>query len=319
VLVPEPPCPDCGRVHPGAILAAKRLWHPLIALLWGGFGSLVVLYATSPDFPAFTYATASLVLGVTASVVLLLHTKIALTDPNRNLERNLRRARQLDGWGLLEGVTDPDEDLALGPTPAVSRWSLPLLAVGAIGVLLSFSPFALKAASGWPEVGGTKPELVGPGDTVRVWFPQPIEAVDNRWNGTPRADVRVEGAAGATVVPATAPATTWDGELRRASAFNRRTRLWADVQLPDDPALAGKTVEVRVDMTVRYPVESGRYYEDVAVEVSTSQVFTLAGPGAADTYTGSLWLAGLGGFLVTACGVGLCLVAHRLRREIGWR
>jgi hypothetical protein len=71
-------------------------------------------------------------------------------------------------------------------------------------------------------------------------------------------------------------------------------------------------VEVRVDMTYRYPhAGSSRDFDDLDGEASTAQVFTLAERGAGGAYRASFSLAILGGVLLFLYGAGLSFAAHR--------
>ena len=63
-------------------------------------------------------------------------------------------------------------------------------------------------------------------------------------------------------LPPTLTATSnndfWADELRvRGSDLQRGSVPWAKVTVPNDPALQGKTVRVRVTMSVIYPVANG--------------------------------------------------------------
>lgn len=306
----EPACPECGCVPPAGTASRKRVFHIpptlLFAIFGVSFGGIALI-----NTPGYSYSAACLALGVIAAVFWLTHAAIAFADPNRRRDRNARRSRRLEQIGLVELVNDPDPDLAEPVPGAVSSWSYPLLLVGLVGVLLVFGPFVLKAVSGWPVNPHTSPELVGPGDTLRVWFPDHVQAVNGKWSGTSQAELLVEGQPQSVLVPATASQQIWGNSISGKTVSNSRTQLWTDVKLPDDPALVGKRVEVRVDVTYRYPHDVGGWFEEMDGEASTSQTYTLADRGASGTYRASFYLAGVGGALLTLCGVGLIVVAHR--------
>lgn len=308
-----PACPECGCVPLSNVAGLKRSVHALgfvMGWLAAPFGGLL---GFNTSLTTITYSATGLTLGGLAAVLWLLHLIAALADPNSHRDRNIIRSAQMENAGLLERVSGPDDEKALGDRRSTSRWAYPLLTIGAVGVFLCFAPALLKAVRGWPENAGTKPDVAGPGDTVRVWFPKPIHAVNEIWNGTAEAEVLVEGESAPRPVTATASQQTWGNSIGGKTVHNTSTWLWADVTLPDDPALAGKRVEVRTRLTYQYPYQRGTSFQNDTGKAATARTFALADRGAAGQYFVSLILSLVGGVLFFACGVGLSVAAHRMK------
>lgn len=312
--VDQRPCPRCGCLQPDMIAQKKSNTHFWVALLLLLVSGLFVVLGLIPNITWLTYSSAGLILGVASLAGLARHAATALANPNKNKDANRNRAEAMIERGELEKVADEDEELADGEPKAVGGAVIPLLAAGVIGALLALTPFLLKTVSGWPTVAGTKPEVVGPGDTVTVWFPDKIQAVKGYWSGTPTATVVNDGGAGPFSVSATAKTASWGNTISGKSVSNSTPSLWADVKLPNDSKLVGKTIEVKVDMAVHYPTASGRGFDNADTRVSTTQKLTLAGGGAGGTYYLSMWLAALGAVVVAISGFGLMASANGLRK-----
>lgn len=148
----EPGCPECGCVPPANAIGRKVTFHiapTLAGVALGGFIGLIGgVTADSVTATAISYSTAGIALGVVAVVVWVLHAAIAFADPNRHRDRNVRRSNRLENIGLMEVVSGPDPDLSDGVPCSMSAWAYPLLAFGAVGVLVCFSPTVLKGVSG---------------------------------------------------------------------------------------------------------------------------------------------------------------------------
>lgn len=311
MLAVEPACPECGCLPPEVIAARKRARHLPPTMVWFCAMLTIGAYLSWLNVPAFNYATTGLMLGVIGVGVWVSHLLVAITDPNRSRAKSVARSKRLERIGLVELVSDPDPDLADRVPRATSGWTSVLLLVGAAGVMLQFAPFALKAVSRWPENSQTKPEVAGPGDTVRVWLPHHVQAVKGHWNGRGQAVLLVEGEIEPIRVPATGAQEEWGNSITGKTVRNEQTQLWADVRLPDDPALVGKRVEVQVDMAYQYPTEFGGKFVNVSDAANGTQLLTLADQGAGGRYKFTYVAALTGGGVLILCGVGLSYVAHR--------
>lgn len=301
----EPPCPACGCRRPAVISRWKRARHLFLAIGLLPVSVVVFLFGWGPGITGATYATTAIILAVVSAIALFAHALVALADLNRNREANRAAAEELIDRRRMEVVADQNPDRAIGEPRVVARNAVPLLAVGAVGLLLMLPPFLLRWTGDWPIAAGTKPEVVCPGDTVRVWLPDRIDAVKGHWRGNPRATVTAADPSRPVAVAATAQRESWGDTISGKNLSSTQPNLWADVTLPDDPALAGRTVEVRVDMTVEYPFAFGAGFENRTAEAGVTRSYTLAAKGESAKYTVSYWLAGVGVLLMTACGFGL--------------
>lgn len=312
--VDQRPCPRCGCLQPDMIAQGKSRTHRWLALILLALSAAVVAFGLISSATLVTYAIAGLILVVMSALALPIHAAVALSNPNKNKDANRNRAAKAVDTGLVEEVADEDLDLADGEPRAVGRGVLLLLILGVVGTLFTVAPFALKAVSGWPTVEGTKPEVLSPGDSVTVWFPDRIQAVKGLWSGSPRVTVVNDGGAGPLNISATASRDNWGNTISGKSVSNSSPNLWAELKVPDNAALAGKTIEVRVDMDLNYPTAIGNTFDNVTGKVTGTKKLTFAAAGASGTYRLSFWLAILGAVLVAVCGFGLAASAGALRK-----
>lgn len=312
--VDQRPCPRCGCVQPDMIAQQKSNRHFWVALLLLLFSAAAGLCGLISSATWMTYSSASLLLAVASAAGLVVHAAVALSDPNKNKDANRDRAERMVDQGDMEPVADADDDLAGGEPKPVAGAAFPLLGLAALGVVLTTVPFVLKTVSRWPTVADTKPEVAGPGDKLTVYFPKSFESVKGYWSGSPRVTVTNDGGAGPLSIPATAKADSWGNTISGKSVSNSRPAAWAELALPNDPKLAGKTIEVRVDMTVQYPHGTGRSFDNQTTQLSQTAKFTLAGSGAGGTYYASMWAAVLGAILVAVAGFSLMVAANGLRK-----
>lgn len=307
-VMPEP-CPHCGWLRSVGGAKKRADAHFLLALGLLAASAAVVYFGAVPSPNAMTYATAGLLLGVISAVGLGLHTGIVAFVP-------LRRRAGGRGRRSAEMVSPADPDLATAMPHRWSRRVMTLLTAGSVGTLVMFGPVLLKSAFGLPTAYGTKPDVIGPGGTVRVWFPVRFGSVNGLWNGSPRAVLTNNQ--GVTVpTPATSSTERWADELSvRDGPANRSFQPWADVRIPDDPSLVGTTVDVSVDMTVTSPFARETTYVDVTEELTTRHSFPIAPAEASNTYHGVFWLGVTGILPVAWCGFGLWSIANRFSNQV---
>lgn len=308
----SPPCPECGCLPRVEVARRKRLWHTGVGLAVLAWFILTGAAGGSPETVGVSFTLAGELLGDGAIVGLWLHATVALTDPNRHQERNLRQAKRLASRGQLELDSGPDATMVYGPPRVLTRWAVVPLAVGSFGALMAFAPLALTAFTRWPVSPDTKPEVVSPGDTVRVWFPEKVSALHGHWAGTPRAVL--VGPDGPTPLPASSQMKFWGSTIGGKDSYNKLATLWADVALPDDPRLVGSTIKVQVDMAVEYPSANGSTFDTVEGTMTATRRYTLAAPGASAAYPTAFVVALVGAGLVSACGFVLWGMEGGLRR-----
>ncbi len=260
-----------------------------------------------------SYATAAMIVGAVGIVGVLLHALFALANPNRDKDANIAKAEKLIEDRQMKTLEGEDDDLASGEPKVTSGMAIPLLAVAALGALIAFAPAVYKMTGGWPIAAGTKPEVVGPGDTVRVWVPGRIEAVKGMWNGS----VMVQGSVDGKPVNLTAKTNTesWGTTISGKSVSNSSPGLWADVTVPNDAALAGKPLELKVDLAVRYPHGQAGGFDEMNSNFTHNEKYTLAPPGTAGTYYAVYWATVLGAVMYTVAGFCLVGAANGLRKH----
>lgn len=312
--VDQRPCPRCGCLQPDMIAQGKSRTHRWLALILLALSVAVIAFGLISSATLVTYAIVGLILVVMSALALPIHAAVALSNPNKNKDANRNRAAKAVDTGLVEEVADEDLDLADGEPRAVGRGVLLLLILGVVGTLLTVAPFALKTVSGWPTVEGTKPEVLSPGDNVTIWFPDRIQAVKGLWSGSPRVTVVNDGGAGPLNLSATASNDTWGNTISGKSVSNSSPSLWAELKIPNNAALAGKTIEVRVDMDLSYPTATGNSFDNVTGKVTGTKKLTFAAAGASGMYRLSFWSAILGAVLVAVSGFGLAVSAGALRK-----
>src|SRR5262249_5575782 len=128
-------------------------------------------------------------------------------------------------------------------------------------VLLFLLPWLIRTGMGMKTNAGWYPEVAGPGDSPYVYFDQTVpNAVKGLWNGTARVTVlNPNDLGGPVAVTATSKTNTWGDKISVSSKESKSSspKLWARIQLPADPKLAGKTLQLQIDMSVQYPALMG--------------------------------------------------------------
>jgi hypothetical protein len=312
------PCPACGRYQPDMIAVRRRRWHWY--LFWIALPVLVLLVILGGAH-AIPYALAGYLAAGWCAGLLLVHLIIDAINPNRDLERNQRlaadRVDRGDMWVPDEQPSEQGEDVGSGWTSGHAICYLFLLA----GVLALLAPDLLRIASGWTiNANSVYPEVAGPGDEVKIWFPDRVSSVKGLWNGT--ATVEVANAAEVSLAGGNLKATTnnatWSQTIRvKSSEKNSSSRLWVRVQLPPQADLAGKTLQLRMRLNVNYPAMAGGNRWNPAQGAFThNTAVKLSAPNSGSQYTTWWWAGMLGGsLLVLVPSALLAVLAGAFRRK----
>jgi hypothetical protein len=312
----QEPCPTCGLYQPDMVGERKATSYMLLFLL-----SLVVMAASlilylTDVLPADTAAWIS---GGVAIAVTLASVRVHLGNPNRDPAANQSRAQDRIATNQLRQV-QPGQVLMPGqpgwqPRPSVAATAaLAMLGLAALGM-----PAAewTRIASGTPSNAGWYPPVAGPGDETYLYLPDSISSIKGMWSGS--ATVTAQ-AAGDNAAPITLGATTksdgWGNTISaKSSEKNSSSSLWVRMKIPNDPNLAGKTLDCKIALDVRFPaVQIDNSFADVQKHFTHDARLTLAAPGAGRQYT-TLLYAGMsgGGMLV----LSTCLVLMARAKVLG--
>jgi hypothetical protein len=299
------PCPTCGLFQPDMVgtQRARRHWY----LFWVSlitFALLIILYLSEMMAPA-TVVWIGFLIGAATTAG---HFLIDRRNPNSNLEANQALARQRVGTGILQTGTAGRAG-AVAPEASDSGWSTGhtiAFAALVIAVLLLPLPEMVRAASGWTSNSGWYPPVAGPGDQPYVYLPYGITSVKGLWNATGTILLIDPAAPGAApiAVPFTTQSNSWGDKISISSKSptTSTSKVWVQPQLPNQAALAGKTVQLKIHLEVQYP-ELGRdptgkeIFEPKSAAVDHTETLKLAGVGAGATYKQLWWDVMLGGGL----------------------
>jgi hypothetical protein len=188
-----------------------------------------------------------------------------------------------------------------------------------VGIALLPTGEVVRLASGWPRNPNCYPMVVGPGDKTRLYLPNKIESVKGLWNGRSTATVVNAEELGLTnpQLDCSSNDKTWGVFIGGKGSWGTSTsQLWSDVKAPSDENIAGKTLQVRIKMDVKFPAKHGllrfedeeRPYEDVfELQIAT--------PLAGRTYRNLWWGGGLGGGILVLVGSALLLIRARKTKK----
>lgn len=310
--VDERPCPECGSVQSDMLAQRKSHSHSVIFWVVACVALVLLILAGIPSATWMPYSLAATVVGTVSLLGVLAHWVVGLGNPNGNKQKNLDKAAKLVEEGELEVVKPSNADRAEGDPPAVAASAMLWLLLATASVPLIGAPALLKSVTGWSSNADVKPEVIGPGDRVRIYMGKPINCVQSLWTGVATATAQL--ADGRTVsVPVQTRSDTWGNEMRvKSSEKDTRPTLWADVTLP--PEAAGQKVQLDVKMVVRYPTMGiGNNFTETATPTSQNRVLVVSSAGAGHTYWLTFWAMVAGSVLLAFAGWMLSRAARGLR------
>jgi hypothetical protein len=301
------PCPTCGLVPPAAIVRRSRPWH---AAVWGAAAIAPAAVAGLAAAGWIPFTTAAVVVPSMTGVGVLLHLFIAyVANPRRRRAAKLERARADVAAGTTEIVHPGEPGSGKEPRAWTIRHSVGI-ALAAVAPIALLAPAYFETSLNLPANPHLKPTIVPPGSTVVAPFPPPaFRSVHGWW--TANANVKVLNA-DELGTPRTLPATThppaW-GNQAWADATRSAPELNVAVTIPDDPALEGKTLQLRATLHVVYPTRMTKTAVDKDVANVTHDFPVVIAPRAefqtirtALNVGGATWLVGtfVGGGLLAA-------------------
>lgn len=334
--VDKRPCPTCGRVQPDMVGQEKAAAHAVTAVLAIVLVAIPIVlgvtYVLGGNLPAFIAAG---ILGLAA----VLHLLIAIENLNKNSEKNVEKAATFIDDGSMQQVS-PGDTTNVAPPPALLGGTHCVgLAVVFLAVLVALAPAGYQMLGGFAFNSDTKPDVISPGDEVKLYFPTKIDCVKSNWRSVsmmnaikamqlvkpgmqppndaalmPYAPPRVriananELALGDLKIEASSSDKTWpDSMYVKSKEKHTHPTIWATVRLPADDRLESKTIQLEVEMDLHYPTANGDQM-DSKFDVGVKQTFpiTLAKKGEASTYS-SIWWAGLIGGTILGFVGGMIL------------
>jgi hypothetical protein len=165
-----------------------------------------------------------------------------------------------------------------------------------------------------------RPGVLGPGDEARFYFDEHFTSVKSLWDGDAGAWALNAAELGLDEAPLPAETNhdTWGTTITRGKGdeYHGIVNPWVAVRVPDTPRVAGRRLQVRVDLSVEFPEWHGARYDPAVREFTRTTPVQLAAPGAGALYAG-VWHWGA---FAGAAGLGLMAVvfiiaAGLLRRQ----
>jgi hypothetical protein len=95
---------------------------------------------------------------------------------------------------------------------------------------------------------------------------------------------------------------TWGGIIFGKSVRAEDAQLWTTIKLPSSENLAGKTIQLQINMDVTYPAEHGRGFQNEEESVEETVELHLASPRAGRTFRLVWWGGGAGGGILVLLG-----------------
>ena len=306
------PCPGCGIYQPEMVARLRAGTYGFIAFFAHAAPLVLVALAAFDNLSWHLAAWGATGSGVLA---LLVHLRAATLRPNANLEVNRRKAEHEVAKGKLFTA---QQGTSIEPAVRPGQGELEpghklALALFAAAVLALPSAEAMRLARGWPLNPDWSPGVVGPGDSAVLYFTEHIGSIAGHWSGN----------GGAQSLPPAQPALfkvtskqdSWGHSIRaKSSETNSSSTPWAKVYFDEKPELAGQTLPLRVELSVRYPAKQGAGFATQTRTLAEMSEVRFAPAGAGKTYW-QLLLGGLGGGAVLLAILGIVLV--KKKHELG--
>jgi hypothetical protein len=310
------PCPTCGLVQPDMVGDAQATGHGLVLIILVilmGMVLIVALIASTGTAAVPWIGVGLCFLGVLA------HYWIARRNPNKDLEANRTKAEAEIQKGTLKLEKAGHGGPTLDDSPARPKGGsrAPAFLLMLLGIALLPSAEVMRLASGWPRNHNCEPMVIGPGDQPTLYLPSKVKSIKGLWNAQPAVTVvnaEEVGLADARL-DSSSRNRTWGGVIFGKSVRAEDSQLWTKVELPSDETLAGKTIQLRINMDVKFPAERGHGFEDEEKSFEDSFELHLASPRAGRTYRLLWWGGGLGGGILVLLGsIWLMVLASKAKK-----
>jgi hypothetical protein len=258
------PCPGCGLIQPEMVGWAK-ISHAVATgvvfvglLIFGAAGS-EWKETGSPSLRGLAVAGLVLLAGVAGA-----HLFTLFGSPNLNRQANREQARQEVAEGKLTLVRAGDPAHAARTPPRVTGANVVPLALVILAPLVCAGALVVRAGRPVPPVNpDLRPAVVSPGESCNCFVPDlRVEGV-GPWRGQPTVRVLNAKAVGAPEkLDAVGSSEQWTTEvkvytMRGDRPHNHQLRPTIRLAIPQDPALAGQTLQLQVSMNMTYAVLRG--------------------------------------------------------------
>lgn len=247
------PCPHCGRYQVEMIGASRMTWHAMVMMA----DVLLVLpwLGVVSGMPRWLGMTSMLALIV---FLVLAHVGVQLLIPNFRAPSNRKRATHMIQDGNVQTDAGSGKEPHEWKTPSAVQtgkpfWLLAFLTLGSLVALPACD--VLRLVAGWPADSRWHPEVVSPGDRAWVFLPRQVHPVKGLWNGQADATLETQDALGVfNPISARTQQNRWGDQIKLDRGESTRpTKLWVEIQVPNDPAFAGKKVRIHMSLIATFP------------------------------------------------------------------
>lgn len=281
------PCPQCGTYQPDMTAQRERsrlfwlfLTTPIVGLI------LIIIGASGGGPPSTMLWVTTAFAAAMAAWFYLLETK----NPNADLRGNQNKAQKgINAGKLILDQAKPGFEPGRHPTGGgMNTTTLGLLAAA---VVIMPCAELIRTAGGWPLNPDFHWPVVGPGDTTRIEGFGSVASLKGHWAGKPTVTVLNASEIGSsTPFTAASRAASWGNNISFKSSEKASTaRPWVDITVPNEPALAGKSVQLKTMVAVTFPrLMTSTSFSTGYSSFERTAILVLAPPGAGSKYA-TIW------------------------------
>jgi hypothetical protein len=281
------PCPQCGQLQPDMIASQQSRWA------WRGAIVMLVLFAVAVGFAIAGGAAqdSTWLFILTALTFVVAAVSLTLAGRTPATARPTSSLKSPAGTELVakgQAVGDP----SVKPIPTGAAGVVILVAC-AVMMLADGARLAL----GWPTNPNWNPHIAGPGDSPWIRFRNmEVDAVKGIWTAASQEAMVVNAQEVGLAEPSLKTFSrqeSWGNNISVSSKESKRSSItpWCQIRVPNQPSLAGKTLKVRMRLTIAYPQLVGNTFQNAGGVVEHEADLVLAAPHAGGTYL-MLWTAG---------------------------
>jgi hypothetical protein len=293
------PCPTCGLIPAEVIARRTEYVHGFV---WLGIAAVAAVVAGIGIAGVIPFQSAAL--GVCGLSVLgvMIHLVVAAANPNRKQAANLEKALAEVANGDIQIIRPGELGSGNEPRSWTKRHTLGILLAG-IAPLVLIVPAQVRTTVDLPDNPNLHPGVVAAGHKFKANLPSPtFQSVGGRWSATPAVELLN---AADFKLPPTLPAGSRSQpfgeklEVAKDQGNSPPNDLYVEVTVPDNPALDGKTLQLRATLNVVYPVRTSKTsYEQMVTTLSHEFPVVLARKADYQkfysTVVGAIFVAGIG-------------------------